>query len=247
MRRSRNRRRSTSRGTEPWIHRPGGPRGRAGRGHSAALGGAQGRASARQPVGGCGRCSVSARELQRVRWRVCWREDDSGIGNWRRGPLVTGGGWATPPPPACGRSGAAAHRQVRNPETGPARGTRRNGPRADEPRGRERTSPPGRRRQAAIEPREAVVASCGDGAWPPPSPAVGLYGQSGTRQERLRRPPDRAKPARPLTEPVPPGFWRLSGEGGGVVSGHRGRRGRCPAVQQRNTATYARSGYRDRP
>ena len=78
-----------------------------------------------------------------------------------------------------------------------------------------------------------------------PSPGTEWLRSPGTRQERLRRPPDRAKPARPLTEPVPPGFWRLSGEGGGVVSGHRGQRGRCPAVQQRNTAAHARNGYRD--
>jgi hypothetical protein len=84
---------------------------------------------------------------------------------------------------------------------------------------------------------ELPVAGCGDGAWPPPSPAVGLSGRNGTRKERLRRPSDRLR--RLLTEPAPPGFRRLSGEGGGVVSEPRDRRGRSRASERPNVISEA--------
>jgi hypothetical protein len=99
-------------------------------------------------------------------------------------------------------------------------------PRAGQGANGQRARAPGRRAQADPTAGRTVAAGCGDGAWPPPSPAVGLWGRAGTRQERSFVASSGSSTLDGTTSR--PWFSRLSGEGEGVVSRGRGGRGRMP-------------------
>ena len=111
-----------------------------------------------------------------------------------------------------------------------ARSAPRAGPHGHPPQRTPRTGQCANGQRARAPGRRAQAASTAEApSWPVavmvrglPSPAVGLSGRNGTRQERFASLRDRLRRLL-MTEPAAPGFWCLSGEGeewsAGTVAG----------------------------